>query len=513
LRIEGQPFTDVKVGPQMVLLRDRRTGMNTTKLRIQILAVVVIAALIGGFVIYQSGVVTAWFGGKEKTKDEAKFAKPKLVELADDVYGLELSGDVIESLQLKPIAAKQAKDKVALPPMIGAVNYDPRGMFSIKPLFSGKITWIMPVEIQEEAIKDGSPYLKVCQRPIKFGDKVKQGDVLAVFWSQAMGEKKAALVDAVCSLTLSEDAFDRQKRLLKDGATSEAAYKAAERQVQLDQNTILTVERTLQGWGLKAEELERIKKEAKAIIDQKAPRDIFKEIEKWARVEIKVPEFDPGNTDRRLTILEQNFNLGEMVDPGNTPLFRLADLSRVELWVHPPEEFLKQIETGVRGLKWTIRFQADAMNPLRDLAVDRLAPSLEPSQRTPMLVGYLDNSKYKYLIGQSVTATIMAPPPADTVEIPTNAINPLNGQEFVFVENPDAKNQFLIRRIAVVRSIGNVAYVSSRLTPAIEQINLDVKEGEYTIRPLQADEKVVTRGVVELTAALEEARSAKPSSK
>jgi hypothetical protein len=488
--------------------------MNSTKLRLQILAVFVIAALIGCFAIYQSGVVTAWFAGKEKTKDEAKFAKPKLVELADDLYGLELSGDVIASLQLKPIAAKKAEDEVALPPMIGAVNYDPRGLFSIKPLFSGKITQIMSAEVPEEGSKGTSTIAKECARPIKFGDKVKQGDTLAVFWSQAMGEKKAALVEAVCSLNLSEDALDRQKRLLADGATSEAAYKAAERQVQQDQNTILTAERTLQGWGLKADELKRIRKEAKDIIDQKAPRDIFKEIEKWARVEIKVPEFDPANPNRRLTIIEQNFNIGEMIDPGNTPLFRLADLSRVEVWVNPPEEFLKQIpSTGVRGLKWTIRFQADPTNPVKNTGVDRLAPSVDPNQRTPMLVGYLDNSKYKYLVGQFVTATIMAPPPSDTVEIPTNAINPLNGQEFVFVENPKATNQFLIRRISVVRSVGNVAYVSSRLTPAMEQINFDIKEGEYKIQPLQADEKVVTRGVVELTAALEEARSAKPSSK
>jgi membrane fusion protein, heavy metal efflux system len=492
--------------------------MNATKLRIQILAVLTIAALIGGFALYQTGIVSEWIGGKPKPKNDAtsKYAQPKLVELADGSYGLELSADAIESLELKPKAAVPAKDDVPLPPMIGAVNYDPRRMFSIKPLFAGKVTEIKSIASPEEGAKNGSPSLKDCRRPIKFGDKVKQGDVLAVFWSQSMGEKKAALVDSICSLHLSDNALARQRQLYKEGATSEAAVRAAERQVQQDKNTMYTAERFLRLWELTDAEIKAIKDEAEEIIADKTPRDIVGEVKKWARVEIKAPVFDPANMKRELTIVEQNPNIGEVIDPSSPPLFRLADLSRLQLWVHPPEEYLpilrKQLESGPGGLRWTIRFQADPTKTL-DLNVDRIGPSLEPNQRTPMLIGYLDNPEYKYLIGQFVTATIMVRPPEDTVEIPTSAVNPVNGQEFVFVENPEAKNQFPIRRVSVARSIKNVSYVRSKLTAELDQINLDIKEGDYKVRPLQAGDKVVTRGVVELTAALEEARSAKTASK
>ena len=485
--------------------------MNNTQRKILIFSAVAVAAIVGGFTLYQTGTVSNWFAGKAKANGEAsqKREAPKLVELADGSVGLELSADALASLELKPQEAVLAKGELPLPPMIGTVNYDNDRLFSIKPRFTGEVSEIMSPK-GGKAVKNGTGAFDVCKPTLKFGDKVEHGQVLAVLWSREIGEKKAALVDALVNLNLSKESLERQQQMYKDAVIPYAALKQAERTMQLDSNAAMTAERTLRMWKLGDAEIQAIKDKAHVIHDQKLKRDVVKEVEEWARVEIKAPEFGPKNARSDLTIVEKNTHLGDMVDPANygLPMFRIADLSRLQIWVHPPEEDLKvlreQLQAGPGGLRWKIHFQSDSTK-IHDLTVEQISPSLEPNQHTPMLIGYLDNSEYKYLVGQFVTATIMIRPPQDTVEIPTDAVNPLNGQEFVFIENPTAKNQFLIRRVSVVRSLKNTSFVRTKLTPEQKQVN----EGEYPIEELKAGDRVVTRGVVELTAALEEIRNAK----
>jgi cobalt-zinc-cadmium efflux system membrane fusion protein len=150
-----------------------------------------------------------------------------------------------------------------------------------------------------------------------------------------------------------------------------------------------------------------------------------------------------------------------------------------------------------------------------------ISPSLEPNQHTPMLIGYLKNADEKYLVGQFVTATIKVPPPPDTVEIPTDAINPLQGQNLVFVKKAGTENQFVLRRIAVaqsarvedvekstrtgLKSYKNVSLVRAKLTEEDEKLSREeAAKGRYIIQPLEPGEHVITRGVVELTEAWED---------
>jgi hypothetical protein len=55
--------------------------------------------------------------------------------------------------------------------------------------------------------------------------------------------------------------------------------------------------------------------------------------------------------------------------------------------------------------------------------------------------------------------------------------------------------------------------VRTELGAEQEKANRELKEGEYPIQGLQAGDRVVTRGVVELTAALDELRATKKAAK
>jgi multidrug efflux pump subunit AcrA (membrane-fusion protein) len=424
-----------------------------------------------------------------------------------DPEGLRLNGDGVKGLGLAPTPAKAATKQRALPPRVGTVNFDNDRLFIIRSRFGGEVA-----ELGKLQDLDSGFVSSAHTRPWRYGDKIKQNELLAVIWSQPLGAAKAALVDAVCALRLSQDNQRRYEELYSKGAISLAAVKAGERQVQQDSGTLLTAERSLRMWKLTNEEIEEIKAEAKIIHDQKKVRSADDEM-KWARVEIRVPKFlydpfDPKKLDphTELTIVEKNTNINDMLDPiASPPLYKLADLSRLQAWVQPPEEDLPLLRKNMNkgNLRWLIQFQALPNEAPLDLPVLNFAPSLDPNLRTPMVIGYLPNKENRYLVGQFVTATIFVAPEPDTVEIPTNALNEVEGESLVFVETDAAKHEYTLRRIAVAERFKDTSFVRSKLTHRDQEVSeAEQAKGRRPIQPLLPGERVVTLGVVELLAAL-----------
>ncbi len=437
-------------------------------------------------------------GGKKHGDDDDK-ESAELFRVGAGAYGLRLTAEAVAGLGIDPVEVKPAKDARPLPPQIGTLNYDNDRLFSIRSRFPGEVAEVMQVEDAVGPTKF---------RPLRYGDRVRQGDTLAVLWSRDLGEKKAALVDALCGLRLSQDTLARQDRIFKDAALSLAAIRATERQVQADSNAVLTAERTLKMWKMTDAEIEAVKAEAHTILDQKKVRSPEAEA-RWARVEIQVPKFLKADDKLNLVVVEKNTNVNDMVDPINSPpLFKVADLGRLQVWVHPPEEYLPLLRERLKQgqkLKWQIRFQSEPANtPPLDLEITQIAPSLEPNQHTPMVMGYLDNPEGKYLIGQFVTATIFMPPTPGTVAIPTEALNEIAGEALVFVQPDPEKREYVLRRVAVEQRFMDVTFVYAELKDEHKKAaELDSARGRLPVEPLRPGERVVVRGVVELTAALE----------
>jgi multidrug efflux pump subunit AcrA (membrane-fusion protein) len=346
--------------------------------------------------------------------------------------GLKLTQIMTKGLDLRTDRVKRA-EKRPLPPQIGTLNYDNEANLLIKCRFNGELVEVM--QVKDKAFTNDAPYEKVIERPVKFGDKVQQGDVLAVFWSVTLGTAKAAFVDGISAVRLSQDAYQRQLKLYKDGGLPLGSLKAAERQLQGDNNNLLTCERTLRMWKMNTDEIEALRKEANDVLDAilidptgritkiddagmtlllssedkngKAykfakgckfsrvikrdeteeikggpraddfknlgkkgigasivtnldgevteviigkERDVLEEVNRWARTDVYVPWFDKANPDRELTLVEKNTSIGDIVDNTNfgTWLFRVADLGKLAIWVHPAEEHLPLIREGMK---------------------------------------------------------------------------------------------------------------------------------------------------------------------
>jgi multidrug efflux pump subunit AcrA (membrane-fusion protein) len=481
--------------------------MQTPWFRVAVVAVI-IAGCLGAvaFAPVRETVQSLFAGRSKEGSDEKQKAEGAvLIEMGKN-QGLRLPPETVASMEITTKEAKEAKpeDVRALPPQIGTLNYTNNGLFPIPSRFPGEA-------IKFGEVVDTENPTPTRMRPLRAYDKVKQGDLLVVIWSQQLGTNKAALVDAISALRLSERAFDRQKGLMKTISTTIAAYEAAQAQFEKDKNALRTAERTLRIVSrLTDKEIEEIKEEAKTLLDQNKTPTLEQE-KNWARVEVRVPWFDEANPNRELVIVEKNINVNQMVDPINTPyLFKLADLSKLQIWVYPPEEYLPIIDKGVQKgagrLQWDIRFLADPPEvPPQRLDIANVAPTIVADQHTALVFGFLDNPEGKYRVGQNVTATIHVPPDKDTVEIPTVALNQVEGQAFVFVQDDPAKPEYSLRRVRVTSTFKDVTYVRSKLTDEDKRNSeTEVKRGRLPLQPLPPGARVITRGVVELTRALDD---------
>jgi len=233
---------------------------------------VVFPVVVGVFIINPSllgKLGIPWFeqraaAGENRDKGESA----TLIWGANSRPGLKLTKEAMDGLQVTVEPVKRARQERALPGQTGTVNFDNDRLFSIPARFTGEIAEIAQVN-DEERVLSGEQK----QRPLRYGDRVKQGDLLAVVYSQPIGAAKAALVDAMCSLKLSQAKEKRYKELYDNSQYSYAQYEASLRQVEADTNAVLLAERSLYAWKLHKDEVLAVKKEAESLLDKSIVRD------------------------------------------------------------------------------------------------------------------------------------------------------------------------------------------------------------------------------------------------
>jgi cobalt-zinc-cadmium efflux system membrane fusion protein len=420
------------------------------------------------------------------------------------------------------VAAEAAVKPRPLPSMEGQLNYDTEYLFSIRPRFPGEVQSFAQVPVKRlEADGDsetGEHSRWKQTRDIGVGDTVQgphfakgklvPGTLLAIIWSKDLGDKKAALIDALIDLHRDTEQLTKLKNGFQEGVVAESRYYEQQRTVHHDINAVNAAERTLRMWKLTDAEIHTLYQEATRIEEafkKNEKRDPRKEKD-WARVEVRAP--NDG------VIVEKNTNRGDWVDPSASPnpMFKIADLRHLAVWINAREEYrltLQQLlfQGHDAGLRMEVRLLAEPGSPPLKGEILRIAPSLDPNMRTMLVIGRVENPGQKLLVGQTVTATIFRKPGPDQVQIPTTALNEQDGQCLVFVEPPGLKKSlkpnewaFTLRRVAVTQRYQDVVLVRSKLTAEDEERSRkDVAAGRRPIEPLRPGERIITRGVTMLT--------------
>lgn len=416
---------------------------------------------------------------------------------------VKLSEEVPHTLEV-PVPVRQAlgiqNSIIAQPPkegrplvMPGSTALDPGRVMRIKTRFNAEVTEIVQVPDESRRSPTGETILRE-RRP---GDRVKKGDVLAVVWSTDVGSRKSDLVDALVQLRLDEKRLQAREKLYEKGSLPEDTLNQTRRDVVSDRNAKERAERTLRTWNIPEHEIQAVYDEAEIASARQGKRDPEKE-RRWARSEMIAP--------RDGTLVERNVSAGEYVADNTVNLFTIADVDRLLVIANPPEDQLPDLlRLQPEEKKWSL--QTVGALPITG-PIEEIGYILDANQHTAVVKGYIDNPQSKLRAGQFVSATVTLPPPPDVVEVPLTALAEDGKQSFVFIQADPAKPYYTMRRVKVTHRFETTAFVSSQLAPEEEKLtSLEKAQGMQPRQVLKPGERVLTSGVLELRAALEDKES------
>lgn len=410
---------------------------------------------------------------------------------------LQISPDAVHAVQLKTAPVEQAPppDPLRLP---GSLGLDPNLLVPVHTRFPGEVARLAEVESGETS---GGRRLK---RPIRYGDTVKQGQILAIIWSKDVGEKKSELVDALSRLDLDQRLLQRLSSFKAGTIIPEKQVAEAQRNVESDLIAIEKAIRTLRSWRLTEDEIDAVKQEAaqlrrattQAIENMKtadleslrsaaeqlhAKTSSLVEDTRWAELEVRAA-IDG-------VVVEKNINVGAIVDPSDN-LFQIADLTRIQVLASVYEEdlpFLELLPLDKRD--WAIDLKSDPHDKPIPGKFETIGKVIDPAMHTGALIGWLDNRQGNLRIGQFITATIRLPADPTMVAIPTTALIEEGQFPAVFVETDAERHEVTRRKVAVTRRGRQRVFIRSDPT---------VEERREGAEPLLVGERVIVSGGSEL---------------
>ena len=157
--------------------------------------VVVLAAAVGAGIAHRAKLVSWWAGiTTPVAADSSPATAPELTGKKD---ALALPADVAKRLEVQTEPARPSTVPSTLE-LSGSLILDADRLAHVHARFPGEV-----VELGKAG--NGS-------RPVAFGQHVRKGQVLAVIWSQDLGEKKSELVDALSQQRVDEETLQRLAR-------------------------------------------------------------------------------------------------------------------------------------------------------------------------------------------------------------------------------------------------------------------------------------------------------------
>jgi len=452
-----------------------------------------IGSLISTVLTVAVAVGLIWMGVNAVRKRQADTSNTgevavRLVKGGDD--SMTLTSEMVRSFGLRTTLARASDSKAELV-LFGSLFIDPARMMRAHARFPGEVISIGKVTpTPDESSADGSDRATVEPRPLRVGDFVHKGDLLAIIWCKDVGEKKSDLVDALSQMYLDRDQLNRLKGLEKGIVEMKKIYEA-EHKFETDQITVDRIERTLRSWRLTESEIAEVRDEAEKIHSEaeKAHRDQTNHaaaVDKtWAEVDVKAP-FDS-------IILERNATTGDIVD-SDLDLFIVADLTTLGVSANAYEEDLPALEAiPPDERRWKIQVKADSRPPLPG-TFDTIGQIINPNEHTAPIIGWVSNPKNSLRAGQFITATVELPSSDAEVAIPRTALIDAGTRSMVFVAKDESGTTVSQRQVAVARPSHDVIYVRCQPTP--HEVSLGCE-------PLKPGEWVVSSGTVELASALE----------
>jgi membrane fusion protein, heavy metal efflux system len=338
---------------------------------------------------------------------------------------LDLPPDALEraGIRLAPVGRSAPSAATALPAVVAADGYR---TVVVTPLLSGRVTRVLA----------------------ELGQRVRRGEVLATVQSPELAEAAARLRSARAALEAHDRERERTERLAGIGAASRQELERVHAEHAAQVAEVESARARLDVLGGRADAGAAASAAAPAVAEVRAPLD--------------------G------TVTERAANAGLAVE-ATTPLFTVADLSRVWIVADVFEQDLARVRVGDRA---TVTVSA---YPERrwEGSVSYLDPQVAPATRTARLRIELGNADRVLRPGMFAGVVLAAAPSAsaDTVTVPRSAVQIVGDRAVVYVAGP-SRGRFVEREVRLGATAGRVAAIEAGLDTG-ESIVVD---GSFFVR-------------------------------
>ncbi|KPK77736.1 MAG: hypothetical protein AMJ79_02250 [Phycisphaerae bacterium SM23_30] len=266
---------------------------------------------------------------------------------------------------------------------------------------------------------------------VRLGDKVKQGDVLAVLDSRELADAKADYLAARERTALAQANFEREEKLWRDKISSEQEYLSARQNLAEMKITLRSSRQKLIAMGFTPDYLEKLPQEAD---------------EPFTRYEITAP-FEG-------TIIEKHIALGEVLKD-DAEILIVADLSTVWVNLQVYQKDLPLIRVGQE-----VCLESRPCLPETHGVIDYVGPIVGTKTRTALARVVLPNPTGELRPGLFVNAKVAIRRERVDVLVNKDHIQYVNDEPCVFVEMADG---FEARPVALGESNEDYVVITSGL--------------------------------------------------
>lgn len=246
---------------------------------------------------------------------------------------------------------------------------------------------------------------KVMRVTADLGDRVREGDTLAVMSSVELGRAKSAFLTARARFRTSEATYRREQALYEREISSEAELLEAEARFREGRAELDAAREALRLYGLTLDEIEDV------AADSDVPLSHF-------------PLRSPvaGRVQRR------DLSPGQTVGPDETPI-HVAGVERLWAMVNA---FSRDAPLLARGA--TVRVEVRGI-PDRSFpgTLDWVSYELDPATRTLRARAIIDNPEGLLRAGMFGTARLDLPSEIRYAMVPVDAVQTIEGESVVFV--------------------------------------------------------------------------------
>jgi cobalt-zinc-cadmium efflux system membrane fusion protein len=278
------------------------------------------------------------------------------------------------------------------------------------------------------------------------GDRIKEGQLLAVLESRELADAKASYLAAVEREKLAQANFKREERLWEKKVTSEQDYldtRQALAEARIAKNS---TEQQLHALGFSDDDLKELPEHPDA---------------SYTRFEVRAP--------LEGTIIEKHMTLGENVG-ADADVFTIADLSTVWVNLNIYQKDLVSIHKGQ-----TVEIEIGYGIPSVEGKIAWVGPQVDEGTRTAKARIELPNLDGSLRPGLFVTAKVAVSNSPAGLVVPKSALQTFEGKTVVFVQTDEG---FEPRPVDLGRQNGTTVEILSGL--AVGQTY--AAEGSFTLK-------------------------------